>query len=101
MVGSVGSSSSIKFHLGKNVKYYIDRAGGYTRNSDKNQARLIKADGRVISGGSLRGRKVELGDVVVVPQKIKEDKDWMKFFANTAAIIFGIATTIFVIDKLD
>ena len=101
VVGSVGSSSSIRFLEGKKVKYYIDRAGGYTRNSDKSQTRLVRANGKVISGGSLRGKKVELGDVIVVPQKIKEDKDWMKFFANTAAILSGVATTVFVIDKLD
>jgi len=101
VVGSVGSSSSIRFLEGKKVKYYIDRAGGYTRNSDKSQTRLVRANGKVISGGSLRDKKVELGDVIVVPQKIKEDKDWMKFFANTAAILSGVATTVFVIDKLD
>jgi len=100
VVGSVGSSSSIKFVEGKKVKYYIDRAGGYTRNSDKNQTRLIKANGRVISGGSLRSRKVELGDVMVVPQKIKEERDWMKFMANAAVVLSGIATTVFVIDRL-
>jgi len=101
VVGSVASSSSIRFVEGKEVKYYIDRAGGYTRNSDKGHTRLIKADGKVISGGSLRGREVELGDVIVVPQKIKEDKDWMKFFANAAAILSGVATSIFVIDRLN
>ncbi len=101
VVGSVASSSSIRFVEGKEVKYYIERAGGYTRNSDKNQTRLISADGKVISGGSLRGKKVELGDVIVVPQKIKEDRDWMKFFANTAVILSGVATSIFVIDRLN
>jgi len=102
VVGSVGSGgSSISFLEGKKVKHYIDRAGGYTRNSDKNQTRLIKADGRVISGGSSRGRRVELGDVIVVPQRIKQDRDWMKSFANAAAIISGVATTIFVITRLD
>jgi protein involved in polysaccharide export with SLBB domain len=100
VVGSVGSSSSIKFSDGKSVKYYIDRAGGYTRNSDKGQTRLISADGRVISGGSLSGREVELGDVIVVPQKVKRDRDWMKLMANTAGILSGVATTIFVINGL-
>lgn len=100
VVGSVGSSSSIKFVPGKKVKYYIDRAGGYTRNSDKKQTRLIRADGKVVSGGSLRGKRVELGDVIVVPQKIKKDKDWMKFMANAAAVLSSVATTVFVIDRL-
>jgi protein involved in polysaccharide export with SLBB domain len=100
VVGSVGSSSSIKFCDGKNIKYYIDRAGGYTRNSDKSQTRLIKADGRVVFGGSLRSGRVELGDVVVVPQKIGKDRDWMKIVANTAAVLSGVATTVFVIDRL-
>jgi len=100
VVGSVGASSSIRFCEGKSVKYYIDRAGGYTRNSDKGQTRLINADGRVISGGSLRGRGVDLGDVIVVPQRIGKDKDWMKFVANAAVVLSGVATTVFVIDRL-
>jgi protein involved in polysaccharide export with SLBB domain len=100
VVGSVGASSSIRYIQGRPIKYYIDRAGGYTRNSDKGQTRLISADGRVISGGSLRGRGVELGDVIVVPQKIEKDRDWMKFMANTVAVLSGAATTIFVIDRL-
>jgi protein involved in polysaccharide export with SLBB domain len=100
VVGSVGSSSSIQFAPGKKVKYYIDRAGGYTRNSDKKQTRLIKADGKVISGGSLRGKRVELGDVIVVPQKIKGEKDWMKFMANAAVILSSVATTVFIMDRL-
>ncbi|MCK4385245.1 MAG: SLBB domain-containing protein [candidate division Zixibacteria bacterium] len=100
VVGSVGSSSSIKFAQGKKVKYYIDRVGGYTRNSDKKQTRLIRADGKVISGGSLRGRRVELGDVIVVPQKIEEKKNWMKFMANAAVVLSSVATTVFVIDRL-
>ncbi len=100
VVGSVGASSSIRFYEGKSVKYYIDRAGGYTRNSDKGQTRLVKSDGRVISGGSLRSRGVDLGDVIVVPQKIDKDKDWMKFVANAAVVLSGVATTVFVIDRL-
>lgn len=101
VVGSVGSNISIRFLEGKKVGYYLDRAGGYTRNADQSQTRLLKANGKVVSGGSLRTKEVELGDVIIVPQKIKEDRDWMKFFANAAAILSGVATTVFVIDKLD
>jgi hypothetical protein len=60
----------------------------------------VKANGRVYSGGKARGQKVELGDAIVVTTKVPEKKDWIKVFASAASILSGVATTVFVIDRL-
>jgi len=50
-------------------------AGGYTRNADKAQVRLLKADGRVIDS-RVRSKGMEPGDALLVPQRIRKDVPW-------------------------
>ncbi|MFQ6008331.1 MAG: SLBB domain-containing protein, partial [Candidatus Zixiibacteriota bacterium] len=63
VMGAVGANGTIKYVPNKNVKYYIQRAGNFTRQADKKGVRLIRAEGEVISGGGTLGKRVELGDV--------------------------------------
>ncbi len=100
VMGAVGANGTIRFESGKNVKYYIKRAGNFTNQADRKHSRLIKADGRVFAGNGVLGKKVELGDAIVVPTQIKKDHDWLKTISSTVSIIGGLATTVFIIDKL-
>nr|MBN2277810.1 SLBB domain-containing protein [candidate division Zixibacteria bacterium] len=100
VMGAVGANGTIKYVAGKNTKYYIERAGNFTNQADKKGTRLIKADGRVFSGGGTIGKRVELGDVLYVPIEIKKDRDWLKTISTTVSIIGGIATSVFIIDRL-
>lgn len=100
VMGAVAANGTINFARGKKLGYYVERAGGFTPNADKKEVRLVKANGRVYSGGKARGQKVELGDAVVVTTRVQEKKDWLKIFASTASILSGVATTAFVIDRL-
>jgi len=99
VVGMVASSGTIHWIAGKRVKYYIERAGGYTRNADKDGIRLVRANGKVekLSDNS---RKVEPGDIIIVPQRIKKQTDIMSFLNQTVAILSGVATTIYILMKL-
>ncbi|SYZ74680.1 exported hypothetical protein [Candidatus Zixiibacteriota bacterium] len=100
VMGSVGSNGTIKFERGKNVKYYIEKAGNFTTQANKKETKLIKADGRVFSGGGTLGKKVEVGDAIVIPTEIKKERDWLKTMSATVSILGGIMTSIFIIDKL-
>ncbi|UCD95327.1 MAG: SLBB domain-containing protein [Candidatus Zixiibacteriota bacterium] len=100
VMGAVGANGTIKYLNEKNVKYYIERAGNFTNQADKKGTRLIKADGRVFARGGTLGKKVELGDAIVVPTEIKKDRDWLKTLSTTVSIIGGLATTVFIIDRL-
>ena len=76
VVGEVASAYSA-FHVqpGDRVRDVLKLAGGYTRNADQRQARLLKADGRVIDSRVER-TPIEPGDALLVPQRIRKDVPW-------------------------
>ncbi|MCX6826590.1 MAG: SLBB domain-containing protein [candidate division Zixibacteria bacterium] len=100
VMGSVGANGTIKFDENKNVRYYIERAGNFTRQAEKKGTRLIKADGRVFSGGGTLRDRVEIGDAIIVPIEIKKEHDGMKTLSTTASIVAGLLTSVFIITKL-
>lgn len=67
---------------GTSVKNLLRLAGGLTRNADSWNVRLLKADGRIIDSW-VNSRKVEPGDTVLVPQRIRRDTSWQE---NLAAL---------------
>ncbi len=100
VMGAIASSGTIQYEANMKPSYYIERAGGLLRNSDKNGIRVVKADGRVLSWKKARGRVTELGDAIVVPTQIKKQRDWWKILSSTATIIGGLATSVYIVDKL-
>ncbi len=99
LVGAVSSNGTVKYTKNKNVKFYIERAGGFTRNADENEIRLVKPNGRVfkVSPGY---DDVSPGDVIVVPQRIKTETDFLRSMRDIISILSGVATTIYIILKL-
>lgn len=100
VMGAVGANGTIKYESGKKVEYYVKRAGSFTRQANKKETRLIKADGRVFAGNGTLRRKVDIGDAIVVPSDIKQDRDWLKTISSAVSIVGGILTSVFIIDKL-
>ena len=100
VLGAVGSSGTIKFAEGENAKYYLKRAGNFTGQADEGGVRLIRANGEVCSGNGTAKKRVELGDVIVVPTKVHKEKDFTRTFTTTLSAITGVLTTILVIDRL-
>ncbi len=100
VMGAVGSNGTIKFEHGKSVKYYIDRAGGFNKQASKKETKLIKADGQVFAGGGTLGKKVDIGDAIVIPTEIKKEHDWLKVVSTAVSIVGGLMTSVFIIDKL-
>ena len=100
VMGAVSANGTITFIPNKKTKYYIERAGNFTNQAYKKGTQLIKADGRVFAKGGTLGKKVELGDVIVVPTEIKRDRDWLKTISTTVSLVGGIVTSAFVISRL-
>jgi len=100
VLGEVCANGTIKYRSDQKVGYYIEQAGGVTKRADKDEIRLIKANGRIHASGGVMGRKVDLGDVIVVPAEIKKEKDWLKYISASLSILTGVATSIFIIDRL-
>ena len=94
------------------MKYYLARSGGPTKNAEEREIYIIRADGTVISknGGSLLGvswdedqnrwgffNKFENthlypGDTILVPEKIIKP-DFMKNLKDVTQILYQIAVT--------
>jgi len=83
VVGEAASPfATFKLRKGMSVRELLRLAGGTTRNADTWNIRLLKADGRILDSW-VSGRKVEPGDAVLVPSKVRRDVSWQE---NLAAI---------------
>jgi len=100
VMGAVSANGTIKFVERENVKYYIKRAGNFTRQSDKKEVRLMRAGGEVISGRGTLGKKVELGDVIIVPAKIEKERNWFKTVTTALTTTTGVLMSVYIISKL-
>lgn len=78
VVGETASPfGTYKVGSGTSVKDLLGLAGGITRNADAWNIRLLKADGRILDSW-VKSRKVEPGDTVLVPQRIRRDSTWQE-----------------------
>lgn len=62
---------------GLKVGEMIKQAGGTTRNADTWNIRLLKADGRIVENW-VNHQRVDPGDTVLVPQKVRRDVPWQE-----------------------
>lgn len=70
--GEVMYPISITYQKGKNLSYYINRAGGYTKKASKGQTYAIYMNGSVDKlGRRASSKKLEPGAQIIVPTKPK------------------------------
>lgn len=67
VIGEVGFETSVLFSPGAAVQYYIEKAGGFTRHSEKNRVVVQYANGETSRDGYFN-RKPDAGSVIYVPQ---------------------------------
>ena len=110
VVGEVFNPTSLLYEQDGTVSYYLNRVGGMTKDADKKQVSVIKADGTVISMeqgnrgrllfwdsqrnswffGGFMSHRMEPGDTVVVPRKIDRYLR-LRMTKDITQIIFQIA----------
>ena len=72
--GEVMYPISITYRKGKGLKYYINRAGGYSKKASKGQTYAIYMNGSVDKLGRIAsGASIEPGTQIVVPTKPKKN----------------------------
>jgi protein involved in polysaccharide export with SLBB domain len=86
VIGAVRNSTSVQYKEGAGIDYYINRVGGFSKEADKKEAHLVKADGSAISSFT-NVRTIEPGDVVVVPPKEEEKIRALPTIRDIATII--------------
>jgi protein involved in polysaccharide export with SLBB domain len=79
VIGAVFNQNAFLYHRGARADEYLRYAGGPTREADRGQTFILRADGSVFSrgekqsifaSGSFRNVRLYPGDTIVVPEKI-------------------------------
>ncbi len=101
--GSVNSPGPVAFEPGKNLDWYVDRAGGYTQTGDQGHAYVTQPNGERegVKRKPIFADKVprpKPGAVVYVPAKIvQEGPSTLPSLLGTVAQVLGVLTTIVVV----
>ena len=101
--GAVNSPGAVAFEPGKDLDWYVDRAGGYTQTGDQGHAYLTQPNGeregvkrRPILSDRVPHPKP--GAVVYVPARvIQEGPNTLPSVLGTVAQVLGVLTTILVV----
>lgn len=93
VMGAVTYPNTITFKEKKNLKYYIDAAGGYDHRARKNRSFVIYMNGMVASG---KRAEVRPGCIIIVPSKSQtEPIKWSEVIslisstASTTAVVMS------------
>ena len=83
VAGEILNPIALAYQTGKNARFYIDRAGGFSSNAQKGKVYVISSDGttRVTRSFILRNYPVvEQGSQIVVPNKPVRESNTAQWF---------------------
>ena len=101
--GSVNSPGPVAYEPGKNLDWYVDRAGGYTQTGDQGHSYVTQPNGERegVKRKALFADRVprpKPGAVIYVPAKIVQDSpSTLPSVLATMAQVLGVLTTIVVV----
>ena len=72
--GAVMYPNTVTYKKGKNLKYYIDQAGGYGNNAKKRKAYVVYMNGTVALPRSSSSKAIEPGCEIIVPTKDRRNR---------------------------
>lgn len=87
--GAVMQPNTMVYEDGKNVKYFIKEAGGYSRKAEKRRAYIVYMNGKGKRASKLCSKIVEPGCEIVIP--FKEERERMTF-EQTVALSSTVAS---------
>lgn len=96
VIGAVRNSTSILWKDKENTHYYLNRAGGHTREADLDQTYILKADGSALAS-FVKLRNIEPGDAIVVPISTEPRYRTLPLIKDIATIVAGFAVPLGVI----
>lgn len=99
VIGSVRNPAAVVYEAGRDVEYYLNRAGGLNKEADKDELHVVKADGSAVAG-FLKLRKVEAGDIIVAPAKVEAKVRTLPAVKDIATILGQFALTAGVLGAL-
>ncbi len=94
MNGQVMYSNTIPFVDGKNLMYYIDKAGGYSEDARRNRAYVVYANGTVMRARKHSAKLVQPGCEIVVPAKSERERMSTSEILSLSSTSASLATVI-------
>ncbi len=101
--GAVANPGLLLYVPGKKAGYYIEKTGGYTEKANKGDVKIVRVTGEIESATRRFWPDpiIYEGDEILVPEKEKaKPVDWGKTLKEAATIIASLATTVYVVAKL-
>jgi len=93
IIGEVNRPGLVQYDKKKPFRIYIENAGGYTKNADKNNITIIFANGDVRIKKRFLHPKIGEGTTIIVHLKEKQEPfNLTEFTTNFASIITSMAT---------
>jgi polysaccharide export outer membrane protein len=87
VAGSFRNPTAVLYQPGAPAQYYIDKAGGLTKDAEKDGTYILKADGSAIPGYT-KVRELEPGDAILAPSSSEPKYRPLPFWRDIATI-FG------------
>jgi protein involved in polysaccharide export with SLBB domain len=107
VTGAVNFEARVLFVPGRGLEYYIDQAGGYADQADRNRTTVTYASGeRAAVNPRWVGRRVprvQPGAQIFVPAKPEESDgiNWDQVVGRGAALLSAVATILFAITQIN
>ena len=95
--GDVQFPNTVTYVKGKNVKWYIDNAGGYSESAKKKKTFIVYQNGMM--DHVAKGTNVEPGSEIIVPSKKKKHVD-LASITSIGAVLSPLATMVALIAYL-
>jgi len=93
VMGSVRNPTAVLHQPGMPTEYYIERAGGLSKDADRDEVFILKADGSSFRGYT-KVRELEPGDAVLAPFSTEPKYRPLPLWRDIATIMGQFALTI-------
>ena len=98
VLGEVGFPTSLVFEDGLKINDYVDMAGGYLEEADKDKTRVVWPNGMSLPNKG--SSKVVAGSTIIVPVQPPDDgKDTWTVIRDISSIVASLATVWLIVDK--
>ena len=99
VLGEVQFPTSHLFQSDFSVDQYVNLSGGFTQNADEKRIFVVKSNGAVLTkggngwfSGNQNQKKIQAGDVIVVPINLQKGK-WLETLTSSTQIVYQLAVT--------
>jgi polysaccharide biosynthesis/export protein len=96
--GAVNAPNVVAYVPGKDLQYYIEQAGGTSREADRRRAFVTQPNGKRETSGAFSRPKPLPGSLVVVPEIDPSQRtNWVQTFTAITPVLASIVTLILAI----